>query len=331
MTDVQRSREPLLDARDIDHVYIERSRPASPARVVHAVRSVSLTIQRGEVLGLVGETGSGKSTLARALVHMPPPLSGSITYQGVRIEELTRRQLRSVRRTMQLIFQQPYASLNPRWRVASIVAEPLAGFNLGPRAQRQQRTADLLECVGLDPRVYAGRLPGQLSGGECQRVAIARALSAEPDLLICDEVTSSLDPFAQREILRLFRRLHDQMGLTYLFISHDLEVVAEISDRVASMYDGSLCEIASCESLYRRPAHPYTAELLAHAGEPLGRMPGNQDCSIEEEPLLKLAAAPRGCGFRARCPVATSRCATEAPRMRSIAPDHAVSCHHPLA
>ncbi len=320
--------EALLAARDVQQVY-RVAGPLGRARLVQALRGVSLEVHQGEIVGLVGESGCGKSTLARTLLQMPGPAAGCILYRGNVIGTQGAAQ-RRFRRDLQMVFQDPYGSLNSKWKVAAIVEEPLIGFNLGSRAERRQRAAALLERVGLDPAIYGSRRPGELSGGQCQRVAIARALAPGPSLIICDEATASLDPLVQQETLTLFRELHTQLSLSYLFISHDLNVVARLSHRVAVMHSGRICEVGACSSIYERPAHPYTAELVEHRKDPLRCFADSADDALTGRPTVA-AAVTDGCSFRHRCPHATARCSELTPQATQISAGHWVACHHPLA
>jgi peptide/nickel transport system ATP-binding protein len=297
---------------------------------VNAVSDISLDVLPGETLGLVGESGSGKSTTGRALMQMPPPTSGRVTFDDRVLSELSGAELRKVRPEMQMIFQDPSSSLNPRRTVGDIVAEPLRIWNRGTAAEQRTLVDDALESVGIDADAARDRRPHQFSGGQCQRICIARALMLEPKLLICDEPVSALDVSVQAQILNLLQDLKAQHGLTMLFIAHDLAVVKNVSDRVAVMYLGKLCEVGSPEQLYARPTHPYTAALLAAIPVP--------DPSVRPDGGTRLAgdppspvAPPSGCRFRTRCPMAQELCAQVEPTMREVSPGHHVACHFPLA
>jgi peptide/nickel transport system ATP-binding protein len=313
---------PLLEVRDLRVEFRRRH------EVLQAVSGVSLTIEAGETLGLVGESGCGKSTTGRAIVQVERPAAGSIFFDGVELTALDRSELRRARVGMQMIFQDPISSLNPRRRVRDIVAEPLDIWKRATGDERQRIVRDMLEAVGLDPDASGGRRPREFSGGRCQRISIARALVMEPKLLVCDEVVSALDVSIQAQILNLLEDLKARYGLTLLFIAHDLAVVKNISDRVAVMYLGKLCEVAPADTLYREPAHHYTKALMGAALEPdpstAGRPP-----SLTGEPPSPVNP-PSGCRFRTRCPRAEARCAAEEPAMRQIAPGHTVACHFPL-
>ena len=248
--------EPLLQARELVQEFTVRGRGGVRGGVVQAVSGVSLYIAGGETLSVVGETGSGKSTLARSIMQAPPPKSGDVVFQGTSLTALHGTALRAARRSMQMIFQDPYTSLDPLWSVAAIVAEPLIAAGMRDRARRRERVGELLEQVGLDLSVHGPRRARELSGGQCQRVAIARALAASPALLIADEAVSSLDVLVQAQVLNLLEGLRTSLGLSYLFIAHDLALVKQVSDRVAVMYLGWLCETGPADEVYARPRHP---------------------------------------------------------------------------
>jgi peptide/nickel transport system ATP-binding protein len=298
------------------------------SRTVHAVSGVTFSVRTGETLGLVGESGCGKSTTGRALVQVQRPTSGRVTYRGQNLSELSPRKLRQVRTKIQMIFQDPISSLNPRRRVRDIVAEPLVIWGRGKKDERRAKVNEMLEAVGIDPEAAGDRRPGEFSGGQCQRISIARALMAEPELLICDEPVSALDVSVQAQILNLMADLKAQFGLTMVFIAHDLGVVKNVSDRVAVMYLGKLVEIADSDDLYRSAAHPYTEALLASIPEP------DPDKRSEHEGLSGELPSPlnppSGCRFRTRCPYAQDVCAEQEPLLREVAPGHEVACHFPL-
>jgi oligopeptide/dipeptide ABC transporter ATP-binding protein len=320
--------EPLLAVRDLVQEFEVRAHGGVKGGVVHAVSGVSFDVRPGETLGVVGETGSGKSTLARAIVQAPRPKAGSVVFRGADLVRLRGRRLLEARRHLQMVFQDPYASLDPRWRVEEIVAEPLVAYGVGSRAQRRRRVAELLDLVRLDPTTYGGRRPRELSGGECQRVAIARALALSPALIVCDEAVSSFDVLIQAQVLNLFERLRTQLGLSYLFIAHDLAIVKQVSDRLAVMYLGRLCEVGPSEALYRRPSHPYTLALLASIPEPDPEMRARARHTITGEPPSPIQP-PSGCRFRTRCPRAQDRCAEEVPPLRALEDGRQVACHFP--
>jgi peptide/nickel transport system ATP-binding protein len=316
--------ETLLSARNIVQEFTARGRGGVKGGVVHAVSDVSFDIRAGETLGVVGETGSGKSTLARSVLQAPRPKSGEVHFQGADLMRLKRRRLTDARRHLQMVFQDPFASLNPRWRVSEIIEEPLIGYRVGGR---DGKVRSLMDLVGLNPDTFGRRRPHELSGGQCQRVAIARAIALDPALVVCDEAVSSLDVLIQAQVLNLFERLRSELGLAYLFISHDLALVKQISDRVAVMHLGQLCEIGPSESLYRAPLHPYTVALLASIPE-LDPNAQRRPVTIHGEPPSPISP-PSGCRFRTRCPRVQQRCAEEVPVMRELAPGHSVACHFP--
>lgn len=321
---------PLLEARHLVQEFAVRGPGGVKGGVVQAVSDVSFEIRSGETVGVVGETGSGKSTLARSLLQYPRPKSGSVLFRGADLVRLKRRRLVEARRHLQMVFQDPIGSLNPKWEVRQIVEEPLIGYKAGGRAERQRRVDEVLELVGLSAGTYGNRRPRQLSGGQCQRVAIARALTLDPALIICDEAVSSLDVLIQAQVLNLFEQLRTELGLSYLFISHDLALVKQVSDRVAVMHLGEIAEIGPADSLYREPRHPYTVALLASIPSPdpdsAAERPG---AAISGEPPSPIEP-PSGCRFRTRCPRAQERCAVEKPKLRQLNDDHFVACHFPV-
>jgi len=325
------SEAPLLEVSNLVQEFTLRDWGGGKAGTVHAVSDVSFTLASGETLGLVGETGSGKSTLARAILQAPPPKAGSVRLGGVELVGLKRQRLLEARRNVQMVFQDPFGSLDPRWRVRQLVAEPLAAFGVGSREERRRRVDELLELVGLDPKRYGDRRPRQLSGGQAQRVAIARALALDPSLIICDEPVSSLDVLIRAQVLNLLERLRTELGLSYLFIAHDLALVKQVSDRVAVMYLGKLVEIGPAESLYREPLHPYTVALLASIPKPdpaAARAPVSDTIKGE---LPSPLDPPSGCRFRTRCPRAQDVCAAEEPPLRKLADGHFAACHFPVS
>ncbi len=295
---------------------------------VQAVSGVTFQVRRGETLGLVGESGCGKSTTGRALVQVQPATSGTIDYQGQDLTALSGRSLREMRTKIQMIFQDPISSLNPRRRIKDIVAEPLAIWRRGTKADRAVKVREMLEAVGIDPDSAGDRRPGEFSGGQCQRISIARALMAGPDLLICDEPVSALDVSVQAQILNLLADLKARFQLTMVFIAHDLAVVKNVSDRVAVMYLGKLVEVAGSDDLYRQAAHPYTEALLASIPEPDPDHESGHRALTGELPSP--LDPPSGCRFRTRCPYAQDRCASEEPLLRELAPGHQVACHFPV-
>ncbi len=297
-------------------------------RTVHAVSGVSLQVARGETLGLVGESGCGKSTLGRALLQLRSAKSGRVLFDGEDLTAMQGERLRKMRRRVQLIFQDPIASLNPRRRIGDIVAEPLIIAGVNDAEKRKALVHEVLSAVGLDPDLVAGRLPHEFSGGQCQRICIARALVLNPEFIVCDEPVSALDVSIRAQILNLLEEMKARFGLTLLFIAHDLAVVKAVSDRVAVMYLGRLCEVASSEQLFAHPAHPYTALLLEAIPVPDPDVRPAESVAAGEPPSP--IAPPSGCRFRTRCPRADRRCSVEMPELREVAPGQLAACHHPL-
>jgi peptide/nickel transport system ATP-binding protein len=296
-------------------------------QTVHAVSDVSFDVARGETLGLVGESGCGKSTLGRAVLQLPRPTAGRVVFEGIDLGEQRAEAMRKLRHRLQIIFQDPIASLNPRRTVGDIVAEPLIIAGVKDAAERNAKVREALRVVGLDPELVAQRRPHEFSGGQCQRISIARTLVLEPHLVICDEPVSALDVSIRAQIINLLEEMKARYGLTLIFIAHDLAVVKVVSDRVAVMYLGKLCEIATTEQLFREPAHPYTRVLLAAIPIPDPDAPLAETVPVGEPPSP--IAPPSGCRFRTRCPRSTERCVKEEPVMRSIGEGHFVACHFP--
>ena len=315
---------PLLEVRNL---VVEFS--LGTQGTIHAVSDVSFDLKRGETLGLVGESGCGKSTTARALLQLPPPTSGAVFYKKQNLTTLKGETLRQMRPRLQMIFQDPISSLNPRRKIKDIVAEPLVILGGQARAERLKRVKEILEIVGLDPDISMERRPHQFSGGQCQRISIARALILEPELLICDEPVSALDVSIQAQILNLLEDMKARYGLTLLFISHDLAVVKHISDRVGVMYLGKLCELTNSQTLYEAPAHPYTAALMRAIPVPDPEL-HTREVDILRGELPSPLHPPSGCRFRTRCAYAQARCSQEMPALHEIKPGHAVACHFPL-
>ncbi len=300
----------------------------SPHGTVKAVDDVSLEIYEGETLALVGESGCGKSTLGRVILNLITPTSGTVTFDGTDITALHGKALRNMRAQMQLVFQDPFSSLDPRFTVGQIIAEPLQNMGLSKQEQ-QKRVLELMDRVSLQPEHYS-RYPHQFSGGQRQRIGIARALAPNPRLIVCDEPVSALDVSIQAQILNLLKKLQSQSNLTYLFISHDLAVVRYISDRVCVMFLGQICELCSTVEAYEKPLHPYTRMLIDSAPEP------DPDFHREDRMLLQgelpsPVNPPAGCRFCTRCPFATDVCRTVHPELKEYTPGHFCACHHPLA
>jgi len=302
--------------------------PAGRNRKVFAVSGVSFDVKAGETLGLVGESGCGKSTTGRAVMQLPHPTSGSVKFDGVEMTRLSSEDLRRTRTRMQMIFQDPISSLNPRRKVKDIVAEGLSIWGSTIGTFSKTRVNEVLDAVGLDPDIVADRRPHQFSGGQCQRICIARALVLDPKVIICDEPVSALDVSVQAQILNLLEDMKTRYGLTLIFIAHDLAVVKNVSDRVIVMYLGKICEVAEPDTLYASPAHPYTQILLASIPEPDPLRPITDDRISGELPSPM--APPSGCRFRTRCPRVQDVCAQVEPEIRQVAPGHFVACHFPL-
>jgi peptide/nickel transport system ATP-binding protein len=307
---------------DVSAPWLERVLSREGRRWLHAAADLDFEIERGRTLGLVGESGSGKSTVGRLMVGLDRPSEGQVRFDGRDPGEPTQRQ------RLQMIFQDPYASLNPRWRVGAIVAEPLVEQGLvRARGELRDRVDALLVSVGLSG-ADAAKFPHQFSGGQRQRIAIARAIATQPEFIVCDEPTSALDVSVQAQVLNLLKDLQKQRGLSYLFISHNLAVVRHVSDRVAVMYLGRLCEVGPSEQLFAKPAHPYTALLIEAIPVPDPEVRPAETIRVGEPPSP--IAPPSGCRFRTRCPRADQLCSDEVPVLRIVAPNQSVACHHPL-
>ena len=302
--------------------------PVGIRKKVHAVTDFSFDIAEGETLGIVGESGCGKSTTARAVIQLPKPTSGTVEFNGEDITRLKGEELRNVRPHIQMIFQDPISSLNPRRSVFDIVSEGIRIWEGTNDDLTEDRVINIIQDVGLDVEEARIKRPHEYSGGQCQRISIARALVLDPKIIICDEPVSALDVSVQARILNMLEDMKERYGLTLLFISHDLSVVKNVSDRVAVMYLGKLCEIGDGDLLYKQPAHPYTRLLLAAIPDANNKHSGNQD--ILEGELPSPIDPPSGCRFRTRCPRATEKCASEEPLIRQInEEDHWIACHFP--
>ena len=324
----------LLSARDVvKHFPVKSGSLRASKDVVHAVDGVSLDVMRGETVGLVGETGCGKSTFARCVARLFDLTSGRVTFDGRDITELKPRDLRPLRREMQVIFQDPYGSLNPRRRVGSIIGDPLAIHGLAHGKELKRQVQEIMELVGLNPEHY-NRFPSEFSGGQRQRIGVARALALRPKLVICDEPVSALDVSIQAQIVNLLADLQDLLQLTYIFIAHDLSVIRHVSDRVGVMYLGRIVELAPVEQLYRSARHPYATALLSAVPLPDPDSVGKRQRIVLAGDVPSPINVPSGCRFHPRCPKAQERCVIDDPVLGarlSDGPDHFVACHFPVA
>jgi oligopeptide/dipeptide ABC transporter ATP-binding protein len=317
----------------VKHFPVQSSSLFGSRDVVHAVEGVTLEVKRGETLGLVGETGCGKSTLARCIARLYDITSGQIVFDGRDITRLKPRGLRSVRREMQMIFQDPYGSLNPKRRVGSIIGDPFAIHGIADGADRKRRVQEVMELVGLNPEHY-NRFPAEFSGGQRQRIGVARALALKPKLIICDEPVSALDVSIQAQVVNLLSDLQEQLNLTYIFIAHDLSVVRHVSDRVALMYLGNIVELAPVERMYQNPRHPYANALLSAVPIPDPDVSDRRERIILTGDVPSPIHPPSGCRFHPRCPKAAPRCVSEVPVLMSRVgdpADHVEACHFPVA
>lgn len=319
--------EVLLKVDDLKmHFPIYRGVFQRQVGAVHAVDGVSFEVMRGETLGLVGESGCGKSTTGRTVLQLYKPTAGNVVFDGVNLVGLKNEDMRKTRRKIQMIFQDPYASLNPRMTVADIVAEPLMVHNVGTGKEIQERVAHLLELVNLNP-AFATRYPHEFSGGQRQRIGIARALALQPSFIVCDEPISALDVSIQAQVVNLLEELQEQFNLTYLFIAHDLSMVRHISKRIAVMYLGVIMELAERDELYLKPLHPYTQALLSAVPIPDPIADSKRKRIILEGDVPSPVNPPSGCRFRTRCPIADKVCAESRPEFREVTPGHFVACH----
>ncbi|MDD2920737.1 MAG: dipeptide ABC transporter ATP-binding protein [Anaerolineales bacterium] len=327
MSDNNTKNEVLLKVENLKmHFPIYRGVFQRQVGAVHAVDGVSFDVKRGETLGLVGESGCGKSTTGRAILQLYTPTAGNVFFDGTDLVSLKREEMRWMRREMQMIFQDPYASLNPRMTVGEIVAEPLAVHNVATGKEIQERVMHLLNLVGLNAG-FAGRYPHEFSGGQRQRIGVARALALQPSFIICDEPISALDVSIQAQVVNLLEELQEQFNLTYLFIAHDLSMVRHISKRVAVMYLGVIMELANRDDLYLEPLHPYTQALLSAVPIPDPVADASRKRVILEGDVPSPVNPPSGCRFRTRCPIADKICAEARPEFREVKSGHFVACH----
>ena len=322
MTD---TKETLVELKKVKKNFITaKTFTGKPLKTVHAVDSIDLSIYRGETLGVVGESGCGKSTLGRCILQLIKPTDGEVDYQGRDITKLGKEEMRQMRRKLQLIFQDPYASLNPRMTVLELIKAPLDAFGIGTNAERIEKVKEIMALVGM-PENMMNRYPHEFSGGQRQRIVIARALVLDPEFVVCDEPVSALDVSVRAQVLNLLRELKKTKDLTYLFISHDLSVVKYISDRIVVMYLGRIMEVAEKDELYTNAQHPYSRALLSAI--PIPDVEHQRKREILEGDVPSPIAPPSGCYFHTRCPYATERCRQEAPKLHDIGGQHMVACH----
>ena len=316
--------QPLLEVKDLKQ-YFNINMGAFKTKPLKAVDGVSFSINKGETLGMVGESGCGKTTVGRTILHLYKPTAGEIWYNGKKLE--TKQDILEFRKKATMVFQDPYSSLNPRMTVADIIGEPLDVHKLySTKAERQERILELMGHVGLNSE-HAARYAHEFSGGQRQRIGIARALAVNPDFIVCDEPVSALDVSIQAQVINMFDELQDKLGLTYLFIAHDLLVVRHISDRIAVMYLGKMVELADAAEIYERPMHPYSKSLLSAVPVPDPKIARANKRIVLTGDIPSPLNAPSGCPFRTRCPYATEQCAAEMPAFREVKPGHFVACH----
>ena len=331
MTDVQTPHTdaamPLLSVRGLKkHFPIVKGLFRRQVGAVRAVDGINFDLYRGETLGFVGESGSGKSTAGRAVLRLENITEGSVEFNGTDITNMAQGHVRKLRPKMQMVFQNPHASLNPRMTVASIIGEPLSEHSSMSRAERDRRIDELLVMVGLDPS-HADRYPHEFSSGQRQRIGIARSIALNPDFIVCDEPIAALDVSIQAQVVNLLKRLQEELSLSYLFISHDMSMVRHIADRVAVMYLGRIVELADCDVLYEQPLHPYTRALHSAVPVPDPTSETGRDRVILQGDIPSPANPPGGCPFHTRCPVAKERCSTDVPTWNEVEPGHWVACH----
>lgn len=323
------SEAPLLEVEDLKtHFPIRAGLLRSVVGHVHAVDGVSMSVQPKETVGIVGESGCGKTTFGRSVLRLIEPTSGAVRYRGEDVIGASRQRMQELRAEMQIVFQDPYASLNPRMPVHDIIAEPLR-IHGSDKSEAKLKAGELLDAVGLLPE-HGNRYPHEFSGGQRQRIGIARALSLNPNLMILDEPVSALDVSVQAQVINLLDDLQDEFDLTYLFIAHDLSVVRHISDRIVVMYLGRVAEIADSADLYTSPAHPYSHALLSAVPVPDPDIERERERIVLQGDIPSPSDPPSGCRFRTRCPLAVDRCAEEVPELREVGPGHSVACHFPI-
>ena len=321
----EKMNQPLLEVKDLKQ-YFNINVGGLKTKPLKAVDGVSFSINKGETLGLVGESGCGKTTVGRTILHLYKPTGGEIWYNGKQI--VTKKDIQEFRQKATMVFQDPYSSLNPRMTVADIIGEPLDVHKLyKTKAERQERILELMSHVGLNSE-HAARYAHEFSGGQRQRIGIARALAVNPDFIVCDEPVSALDVSIQAQVINMFDELQDKLGLTYLFIAHDLLVVRHISDRIAVMYLGKMVELADAKTIYERPLHPYSKSLLSAVPVPDPVVARANKRIVLEGDIPSPLNAPSGCPFRTRCPYATEQCAAEMPEFKEVETGHFVACHH---
>lgn len=316
-----KSEQPILQIRNMKKHF-----NLGNGKILKAVDNFSIEIKRGETFGLVGESGCGKSTAGRTIIKLYDATEGEVIFDGEDVHKLTGKKLKEFNRNMQMVFQDPYASLNPRMTVGNIIAEGIDIHGLYKGAKRKERVMELLRAVGLNDE-HASRFPHEFSGGQRQRIGIARALAIEPKFIIADEPISALDVSVQAQVVNLFKRLQKEMGLTYLFIAHDLAMVKHISDRIGVMYLGSLVEVTTSEALYAKPLHPYTQSLLSAIPIPDPEIERTRERIILQGDVPSPLNPPSGCPFRTRCPQAMAKCADSMPPSKEVEPNHFVACH----
>ena len=322
------NRNILLETKDLSKYFTAKKGLLNrQPSVVKAVDHVSLSVKKGETLGLVGESGCGKSTLGRTILRLIPATEGQVLYNGEDILTYDKKKIWEMRRKLQIIFQDPYSSLNPRMTVYDLISAPLEVYKVGTKAERREMVEEILQEVGLDKQ-YLNRFPHEFSGGQRQRIGIARALILNPEFVVCDEAVSALDVSVRAQVLNLMRNMQQKKNLTYLFISHDLSVVRHISDRIAVMYLGSVAEVAEKDQLYSNPMHPYTKALLSAI--PLPDVKRKRQRIILEGDVPSAYNPPSGCKFHTRCPYAKERCRSEVPALQEVEKGHQVACHKAL-